>query len=196
MKYDPEMYRRCSLRLQGFDYSRPGAYFVTICTYRRECLLGEISNGEMRLSDAGLTAQVIWGELPDHYPYITLDAFVIMPNHVHGIVMLTDSTDTVGAGLKPALGKIDEQRAGFKPAPTGRKRHGLPEIIRAFKTFSSRRINQFREARGLPVWQRNYYEHVIRNDRILNAIRNYIEANASQWGNDTENPERNRWEGT
>ncbi len=178
MRYDPEKHLRRSIRLKGYDYSTAGAYFVTICTYRRECFLGEITDGEMRLSDAGRMVHLIWEQLPDHYPYIKLDAFVIMPNHVHGIVILNDWADMVGAG--------------FKPAPTaGGKRHGIPEIIRGFKTFASRRINESREMMGVPTWQRNYYEHVVRNDRALNTIRNYIEANPSQWANDPENPERN-----
>jgi REP element-mobilizing transposase RayT len=190
MEYDPKSHRRRSIRLQGYDYSMAGAYFVTICAYRRECFFGEIVDGEMWLSDAGRTARPIWEQLPDHYPYIRLDAFVIMPNHVHGIVILNDATDMVGAGLKPAP---TTSQTSLKPAPTGgRKRHSLPEIIRAFKTFSSRRINESREMIGVPVWQRNYYEHVIRNDRALNAIRNYIEANPLQWANDPENPQSNR----
>ncbi len=94
-----------------------------------------------------------------------------------------------GAGLKPALLKIGEDGAGFKPAPTDTNHHGLPEIIRAFKTFSSRRINEFREMTGVPAWQRNYFEHVIRNENALDAIREYIKANPSQWHEDPENPD-------
>lgn len=139
-----------------------------------------------------------------------------MPNHVHGIVILKYQTN-VGAGLKPApvkigarqmglkpafveiheqgadlkpaFGPISQEWAGFKPAPTGGKRHGLPEIMRAFKVFSSRRINEFRETKGVPAWQRNYYEHVIRNEKTLNAIREYIEANPSRWQEDPEHPD-------
>ena len=117
--------------------------------------LGNIRDGEMRLSDAGRMVPPIWLQLSNHHPHIRLDAFVIMPNHVHGIVILNDCAD-VGAGLKPA--------------PTDKMRHGLPEIIRAFKTFSSRRINEFRKMIGVPVWQRNYYEHVVRNAKTLKAI--------------------------
>jgi putative transposase len=89
--------------------------------------------------------------------------------------------------LKPALGKIAEQRAGLKPAPTEGKRHGLPEIVRAFKTFTSRCINEFRKMTGVPVWQRNY-EHVVRSENSLNATREYIKANPSQWPEDPEIP--------
>lgn len=98
-----------------------------------------------------------------------------MPNHVHGIIILKDCANMVGAGLKPA--------------PTGTKHHGLSEIIRSFKTFSSRRINGFRDRVGVPVWQRNYYEHVIRNENTLNAIRDYIAGNPIQWANDPYNPD-------
>ena len=111
-----------------------------------------------------------WADIPDHYSTVTLDLFVVMPNHVHGIIILTD----VGAGLKPA--------------PT--KRNPLSEIVRAFKTFSARRINEYRNTAGSPVWQRNYYEHVIRNERELNQIREYISTNHLKWGLDGENPEQ------
>ena len=135
----------------------------------------------MRLSDAGRLVQLTWEQLPHHYPRIDLDAFVIMPNHVHGIVMLNDWID------------VDVAEGSLKfPRPFGRNRYGLPEIIRAFKTFSSRRINEFREMTGLPAWQRSFYEHVIRNDRALDAIRDYIEANPLSWAYDPENPEYNR----
>jgi len=122
------------------------------------------------LNDLGKIVDKCWDDLPNHYPHIELDTFVIMPNHIHGIIMLHDD---VGAGLKPA--------------PT-RKRHGLPEIVRAFKTFSSRHINQIRDTTGTPVWQRNYYEHVIRDETSLNDIRQYIIDNPLRWENDEENP--------
>lgn len=166
--------RRKNLRLQGFDYTQLGAYFITICTRNRECFLGEVENDKMRLSDAGLLAKAVWVELPRHYPHIQLDAHIIMPNHIHGIVWLTR-----GAGLKPAPTNGDSDRA----------RHGLPEIVRAFKTFSARHINAFQGSVGSPVWQRNYYEHVIRNDESLNRIRQYITDNPSRWHEDPENPD-------
>ena len=116
MKYNPDGHGRHSIRLRDYDYSTAGAYFITICTYKRQCLLGEISDGEMRLNEVGRIVQLIWEQLPDHYPHVGVDAFVIMPNHVHGIVILNETE--VGAGLKPALGRIPEERAGLKPAPT------------------------------------------------------------------------------
>ena len=168
---------RRSIRLRGFDYSRDGAYFVTICTRGRACLLADVVGGEMRLSEAGRVVQEVWEGLPLHYPHVQTDAWVIMPNHVHGIIVLS-AFDT-------------QVRACLNPAPTARAnetRHGLPEIVRALKTFSARRINALRGAMGSPFWQRNYYEHVIRDDDSLNRIRQYIMDNPARWGEDPENP--------
>ena len=161
-------YGRRSIRLRGYDYAQPGAYFVTTSTQHRECVLGEIAQGAMKLNAAGAVVQDCWDDLPRHFPHVELDAFVVMPNHVHGIIVLT----SVGAG--------------FKPAPT--KRHPLPQIVRAFKTFAARRINEHRGTPGVPVWQRNYYEHVVRNDDELNRIRQYILDNPMHWALDRENP--------
>jgi REP-associated tyrosine transposase len=180
MRSDPAKHHRHSIRLKGYDYACAGAYFVTICTQNRECLLGEITNGVMASNSFGAIVQACWDDLPNHYPNMELDAFVIMPNHVHGIVKLTD---VVGAGLVGA---------GLRPAPTenAAKRHGLPEIVRAFKSFSARRINELREMSGTVVWQRNYYEHVIRNDDELNRARRYILDNPARWTIDENNPDR------
>ena len=122
----------------------------------------------MRVNGWGKIVQAAWEDLLRHYSNIDQDAFVIMPNHVHGIIL------TVGAG--------------FKPASTGPANiHGLSEMVRAFKTFSARRINEQRHTPGLTVWQRNYYEHVIRNDESLKRIREYIVNNPLQWALDREN---------
>jgi len=185
MTYNPEIHRRRSIRLKDYDYSQEGAYFVTICAWKKENSFGAIRNGEMLLNDYGVIVIKCWDDLPNHYQHAQLDEFVIMPNHVHGIIVLN-----VGAGLKPALfdkpALFHAQRAGFKPAPT--KQHGLPEIVRAFKTFSSRRINDIRNTAGVPLWQRNYYEHVIRDEKKLNSIREYIRCNPLKWEEDEENP--------
>ena len=118
--------------------------------------------------------EITWNELPGHNDNILLDVFSIMPNHFHGIILI------VGAGSKPARVSADEEnRAGLEPAPTG-----LPEIVRQFKTFSARRINKIRNSSGIPVWQRNYYEHIIRNEPELNKIREYIVNNPLNWETD------------
>ena len=163
--------RRKSIRLKGWDYSAPGAYFVTICTHKRQPLFGQVVDGEMVLNQYGEIVREAWFDLPNHYAHVELDAFVVMPNHIHAIIIL--DADAIGVG------------AGLKPAPT---RHPLSEIVRALKTFSARRINTLRGTPGVPVWQRNYYEHIIRNERALNAIRRYIAENPLRWYLDRYNP--------
>lgn len=163
------MKARRSIRLKGYDYSQNGAYFVTICTQGRQCLFGNIMDEKMVLNNAGEIVKSVVNDLPNHYTHVELAQYVIMPNHFHGIVVLTDNV-----------------RAGLKPAPT--KRHGLPEIVRGLKTFSSRRINQLRHTPGAKLWQRNYYEHIIRNDNDLQQIKQYIIINPAQWHSDHDNP--------
>ncbi len=193
MKHKVEKQQRRSIRLKGYDYARAGAYFVTIVVRDRACLLGEVVDGEMRPNQFGCIVKATWNELPHHYPGVGCDAFVVMPNHIHGVIGLVDDdgggANDVGAGLKPARGVVagpNSVRAGLKPAPT---RPGLPEIIRAFKTFSARRVNELRETLGVPIWQRNYYEHIIRDEESLNRIRHYIADNPTRWEFDPENPE-------
>ena len=178
LKYDPHKHHRRSIRLKGYDYTQAGAYFVTICTQNRECLFGEVVDGVIRPNTHGAIVFEAWHDLPNHYPNVTLDAFVVMPNHVHGIIMLVTNDAPVGAGFKPA--------PTTQPGPMG---HGLSEIIRAFKTFSARRINAARKSPGLSVWQRNYYEHIIRNEKSLNRIRQYILDNPLRWAMDRDNPD-------
>jgi putative transposase len=137
-------YHRRSIRLPAYDYSREGTYYVTSCAQDRACLFGDVANGEMVLNQRERVVQQCWDDLMRHYNGIELDAFVIMPNHVHGIVVITGDVMAVKSGV--VVG------AGLKPAPTAIKRHGLPEIIRAFKTFSARKINVMRNTPGKPVW--------------------------------------------
>jgi REP element-mobilizing transposase RayT len=207
--------RRQSLRLAEFDYAEPGAYFVTICTRDRACLFGEVVDGEMILSPAGRVVEAAWFDLPNHYPTIGLDAFVVMPNHVHGIIVISggpaDSDSTAGSGevasyATPAPTDADlgyraarMVGAGFETSaalpraqsqPALRPnalRPPLSEVVRGFKTFSARRINAMRGTSG-SVWQRNYYEHIIRSDRSLQRIRTYIDGNPGTWEADHENP--------
>ena len=174
------LHRNGTIRLSGYDYSRTGAYFVTTCTHGRADLFGKIVKNEMRLNVYGRMVQEVWNGLPGHYPHVVLDAFVIMPNHIHGIVVLATP---VGAGFKPA----PTPKSAPTPNPAHIPRHGLPEIVRAFKTFSARQINQLRHTPGIPVWQRNYYEHIIRNNAALNRIRQYVKANPAHWEKDREN---------
>jgi REP element-mobilizing transposase RayT len=149
-----------------------------MCIQGHICLFGEVADDEVILNVYGRIVGDCWHDSPGHYPHIELDAFVVMPNHIHSIIVLVADDDTiVGAGLGPA-----------PTGPTCAKRHGLQEIVRALKSFSARRINRHRKTPSTPVWQRNYYESVIRNESELNAIRQYIAYNPLNWGDDPDNP--------
>ncbi|MDW8215319.1 MAG: transposase [Roseiflexaceae bacterium] len=309
MAYDPEKHHRRSIRLRGYDYSQPGAYFVTIVTHNRACLFGDVVNGEMQLNQYGEIVQHAWFDLPRHYPHIRLDAFCVMPNHIHAIIIIVGDNDDdhehapdvpdvpdvpVGAGLRPAptgaasadagaasadagaagtdagaasadagaasadagvacvgggMAPADAEAAGadaraacvgggaasadagaaptdagtagadagaacvgggVPPADAGAAgveggamsaeggaapadnraaapRHPLSEIVRALKSFSARRINGIRQTPGVPVWQRNYYDRIIRNPMEYNWARRYIETNPANWMNDSHN---------
>lgn len=156
-------------RLSNYDYSQPGIYFVTICIKNREELFGSIINECMVLNNIGVIVQDVWVNLPRHYHNIILDTWIIMPNHVHGIVIINDLLD-VGTGLKPV--------------PT--KGYSLSEIIRGFKTFSSRQINQLIND-FLFRWQRSFYDRIIRNEEELFNIREYIKNNPGNWIRDRNN---------
>ncbi|MCX6359594.1 MAG: transposase [Armatimonadetes bacterium] len=185
-------HRRRSIRLSGYDYTQAGAYFVTICAQARTCLFGEVVDGVMQPTAAGATVETTWRCLSEHYPHVELDAFTVMPNHVHGIIItragLKPAPTVVGGANGPACD--DWVETGLKPArPVGDPtRHGLPEIVRAFKTYSSRSINLHRNSPGTPVWQRNYYEHIIRDEDSLNRVREYIMGNPMRWQFDNDNP--------
>jgi len=163
---------RRSLRLDGYDYAQAGAYFVTICTHQREFLFGDIIEGEMQLNGNGREVQALWNELPNRFAHLELDAFVVMPNHVHGIATF------VGAGLA-----LPEENGAASSAPT------LGDVVRAFKSLSAIHVNRLFMRSG-SLWQRNYYDHVIRNERELDKIRDYIATNPLRWDLDRENPQR------
>jgi REP element-mobilizing transposase RayT len=192
--YNPVIHHRRSIRLQGYDYSQSGTCFVTICTHKRKCLFGAILEGKMRLNEMGRIVETVWDELPDHYSHIESDAWIIMPNHVHGIISIRASDPISGTnGVRAGDVRAGDVRAGLKPAPTppltnSAHLHGLPEIVRALKTFSSRRINELRNTPGVPLWQRNYWEHIIRTEFELNCLREYIWNNPAQWEMDRMNP--------
>lgn len=168
---------RRSLRLKDFDYSQSAAYFLTNCTHDRGSLFGEIIDGQMLMNACGEIVVDCWNNLSFHDPAIQLDAFVVMPNHVHGIIIILDNR-VVGAIHESPLPKnISERRVML-----------IPKIVGRFKMNSAKRINQLRKTSGMPVWQRNYFEHIIRNEKALGRIRNYIETNPLRWQFDKENP--------
>ncbi|MFZ2096947.1 MAG: transposase [Anaerolineales bacterium] len=199
MRFDPRIHQRRSIRLKEYDYSQPGAYFVTLVTKGRLNLFGEIIEGEMKVNQYGKIVQLTWKDLPRYYSYITLEAFIVMPNHVHAIVIIdADATSRGGSSqtgesipVKSISGRLIKSEDG-KTRPYDQRRHGLPEIIRALKSYSARRINQVRHLSGETVWQRNYYEHIIRNQRELGQIRLYIMENPRQWAQDQEKPQNRR----
>jgi REP element-mobilizing transposase RayT len=165
--YDPAEHYRRSIRLKDYDYRNAGWYFVTICVHERESALGKIVNGVMQLSRYGKIVDTAWRDLPKHCSYVVLDEFCIMPNHAHCIIILIDDDRRDGS---PQSGS--ETLPARKTHPS-KPRHPLSEIIRAFKSFSSKRINALRKTTGNPFWQSNYYEHIIRNDREYKAIKQY-----------------------
>ncbi len=172
-------------RLAGYDYSQNGAYFVTICTHNREVLFWEIVDGEMSLTSAGEIVLACWNDLVKHYPYAEYDAFVIMPNHIHAIVMLINDNvpaSPVGKGLRPF--RTTSQFPETLPV----KAQSLPKIMGSLKSFSARRINEQRDMPGVAVWQNSYHDHIIRDEADLNIRRQYILTNPSRWQEDAENP--------
>ena len=172
MKYNPAKHHRRSIRLKGYDYTRSGLYFITICTYQKQCLFGDILDKQLRLNDFGNTASECWQAIPKHFPKIKLDEFVIMPNHIHGILFITDNHR--GKALPCSYkGKFGNPVAG-----------SIPTIIGSYKSAVTKRINIIRNSKGSSLWQRNYYEHIIRNEESLNRIREYIINNPLSWKTD------------
>ncbi len=187
MKDDPEKHHRRSIRLKGYDYSRAGAYFVTICTQNRECLFGDIVDGEMMLNDAGRMVDAVWNAMPKYYTGVDVDLFQIMPNHIHGIIIIVGAGPCAcpdGPCACPDMG----QPQGV--APTGLS---LPDVVHRFKTITTKQYIEGVKQHGWSrfdgkLWQRNYYEHIVRNENELNRIRQYIADNPAKWEYDHENP--------
>lgn len=203
MTYDPERRHRRSIRLKGYDYSQAGAYFVTLCTEGRACLFGEVFEDQVRLTDIGLVAEECWLEIPAHFPTVELDAFVIMPNHVHGILVITwDMPSAVGANVRAnnhsPQSQSDSRNVGannYSPLPVSdpprvsefrSPSRTIGSIIRGFKIGVTKWCRQ--NTAIMDVWQRNYYEHIIRDETSLVRIRQYIQLNPARWDADIDNP--------
>jgi REP element-mobilizing transposase RayT len=175
MPYDPEIHHRRSIRLRRYDYSQPGSYYVTLCTQGKEHLFGQIVEGEMHRNEWGDHVARCWEWLGQQYPYIDLDEWTVMPNHLHGIIVITAPTNT----------RLIVGRGGSRTAPT--KRKPLGRLVGAFKTVSTDDINQLRGTPARPLWQRDFYDHIIRNEDELNKIREYIRTNPLRWASDPDN---------
>ncbi|MDP6550045.1 MAG: transposase [Dehalococcoidia bacterium] len=205
MAYDSDIHHRRSIRLSGFDYAGPGAYFVTICTQGRVCLFGEVTDDEVFPNDAGRMVQSVWDALPVRFPGVSIDAFVVMPNHTHGILVWTapagaplvdaqpDAAMMTGVGppvqCDTAMTPVGApgQEATTRVAPT------LGDVVGAYKSLTTVEYVRGVKTMGWQafsgrLWQRNYYEHVIRDERSLRLIREYIANNPRQWDQDRENP--------
>ncbi|MBN1595135.1 transposase [candidate division FCPU426 bacterium] len=188
MKYSPQIHQRRSIRLKGYDYSKAGAYVVTICTQNRECLFGNIEEGEMRLNDAGQMVQKVWDEIPVYYGSINIDEFVIMPNHIHGIIKI-DGADPhkniVGAGPCACPIESKKTREG-QPQGVAPTDLSLPDVVHRFKTMTTKKYTDGVKQHDWPsfsgrLWQRNYWEHIIRDEPELNRVREYITNNPGKW---------------
>ena len=178
MQYDPQKHHRRSIRLKNYDYASPGAYFVTMVTHQRQCLFGAIVDGAMRLNEWGEIAERCWMEIPQHYPHVILDAFVIMPNHVHGIIILNDNNI-------PTFGTDFVWAKNFSPIQNDRPcgtSQTIGSIVRGFKIGVTKWFRQHTDIYN--VWQRNYFERIIRNEMELQRIRQYIVNNPTKWKND------------
>lgn len=186
MPVDPSHHHRRSIRLRAWDYAANGAYFVTVVTRDRAALFGEIVDGEMQLNTCGEIARTCWEEIPSHFGHVESDAFIIMPNHVHGIVMIV-LDKAAGDGAVGAQHCCAPTSNTPQPRAINVHSGSLSVIIRSYKSAVTKQINQQRATPAAPVWQRNYYERIIRNERELNAIREYIINNPARWAEDHEN---------
>ncbi len=201
--------KRSSLRLDGYDYTLAGAYFITLITHRRECLFGEVIDGEVVLSPYGEVVRAEWLTSARIRREIQLyeDEFVVMPNHVHGIIWIVQdgqvsldelggqgttgvNNECVGAHgrrcrvVSPARSPLRQKRASRSGPPP----RSLGSFVAGFKAAVTREINQIRGAPGEPVWKRNYFDRIIRDDDELQHLRRYIEENPLKWELDRENP--------
>ncbi|MDJ0617427.1 MAG: transposase [Calothrix sp. MO_192.B10] len=263
MKYNPYIYNRQSIRLREYDYSQPGAYFITICTQHKECNLGELINGEIQFTVRGMIASVFWLEISHHFPNVELDQFILMPNHIHGIIFIGDKniaenptmggetpimggetpplrkgktpimggetstmggetstmggetstmggeTSTMGGetpimggetptmgGETPAMGGETPTMGGETPTmggetpPLRKGKTTLGQIVAYYKYRTTKIINQIDETPGQRIWQRNFYDRIIRTEKALHIMRQYIATNPQRWNKDLYNPRR------
>ncbi len=191
MTFDPEKHHRRSIRLRNYDYSQPGAYFVTICTYQKQSWFGEIKNGQIYLNQLGKIVADEWLKTCKIRPNFQLDEWVIMPNHFHGIVIINDYSgddQSLGAGNRPLdLGAGNRPLdLGARDAPLQQKPNSLSSCIAGFKSAVTKRINLLRQNTDTPIWQRNYYESILRDEKYLAVVREYIINNPKNWPNDRD----------
>lgn len=178
MKPKSSQPRRRATRLRGYDYGQTGGYFVTICVQDQKCLFGKIIDGRMQLNEIGKIVVECWNHIPQHFFSAKLDVSVVMPNHLHGIILL----GTGGTKCPCPPTHSQPTRRGEVSSPT------LGQVVAYFKYQSTKYINQHRDMPGTRIWQRNYYDHVLRDDIDLQRIRQYITSNPMQWELDQLHP--------
>ena len=182
-----KIFHRHSIRLTGYDYTQNGCYFLTICTRNRECLFGEIQNAEMFLSNIGEKVKDCWQEIPNHFPQIVLHDYVIMPNHVHGIIEI-NNIDAIESNIGVIVGANNYSPTNHSPLRSSTNLASLPSrpngtsrtvgsVVRGFKIGVTKQV-------GFSPWQRNYYEHIIRNSESYNTIVQYMAQNPMKWEED------------
>ena len=188
MPYDRDIHHRRSIRLQGYDYAGEGAYFVTICCKNRECLFGEVIDGAMELNEAGNMVATVWKDLPARFDNMEFNEFVVMPNHIHGIIVLVCGGTSAARPSRHLAAQGDH-----KDRPYGTLPHTLGRIVQAFKSITTHqyikgvRCSAWRPFPG-KLWQRNYWEHIIRDESEWATIREYIGNNPARWAEDQLNP--------
>ncbi len=163
--------QRKSIRLKRYDYTQNGAYFITICTYHRQCWFGQVLSGQMKYNTFGKIVCELWTSLPNRFSHLKLDAFMLMPNHLHGILIIDNISNNYEEHLYQE--QFGKPRAG-----------SISTVVRSFKSAVTKRINIMRSTRYPPIWQRNYYESIIRDEAGLDAVRTYINNNPLQWHQD------------
>lgn len=188
MPYDPRKHHRHSIRLPAYDYTQAGAYFVTIVTHQRELLFDD--------PVLHRTVEALWRSIPRHFSAVALDEYVVMPNHLHGILWIIDDNRR-GEAFAKCSASIDRPAVAMLPIDWDSRANASPlhvipgslgAVIGNFKSITTRRINQIRRSPGGAVWQRNFYDRVIRHERELAAVRQYIRDNPANWALDKENP--------
>jgi len=177
-RYNSDIHHRRSIRMKGYDYSRPGFYFVTVCVHGRECLFGRIVDDQMFANEYGRIVQTEWINTAEMRRNVVLGEFVIMPNHFHGILRIVGNRNPVD----------DRKKGDRQVAPTGPKTKSVGAIMAGFKSAVTKRINTIRGTPGMTVWQRNYFEHIIRDDADYTQIAEYIATNPRKWEEDKLNP--------
>ena len=186
MAYDPDKHHRHSIRLPQYDYAQPGVYFVTICTHKHECVLGDVIDGVMTLNDWGTVADRFWDEVSAHFHGVAVDAHAVMPNHVHANIVIVRDPLRRGEVASPSMATTPAAELGGETPPL---QPTLGQIVAYYKYQTTKAINLLRGMPGAKFWQRNYWEHVIRNEAEMDRIRDYIETNPARWSDDQLHPD-------